>query len=469
MRYNNTPKGFLAKLSKTHKILLSAAIVIIVITLLFQQSDEQATETVSDTQQSEPAVNPANSDVTDQQVEGTESGASAQQKTDNNEVTEPKGPVTSEYVVVEGDTLGGIFEKMAISQKTLYELLDADLDVLALDDLELGESLYFTVDNDELERLELRPSLAKRVIFERRDHAGFEYKEIAVDGKWQQQRFIGKVLYSFGGSAQQAGLTMNESYFVANLLKEKIDFVRQIRPNDRFEILVDRQYIDGQATGASRVRAVRVYNHKHVIAAYLYKGSYYDEDGNSLKKAFQRLPLLKRYRISSSFNPYRRHPITGLRRPHNGTDFAVPPGTTVLSTGDGVVKRVVRHKYAGLYIEVDHGNSYSTRYLHLSKALVKRGQRVKRGEKIALSGNTGRTTGPHLHFELRRNGAAINAMTAHIPIAKTIEKKELKQFKQQIAEYQKALDKAEVAVVMPLAQLDDSLIEKQLLPIIRRI
>lgn len=452
MRYNNTPKGLLAKLSTTHKILLSAALFIILSTLLLQQGDEQPTLTDKDKQLVEHTANPANSDVTDQHVKVSQDAAVTQKKADAKDHTAPKKPVINEYIVVEGDTLGGIFEKLAISQKTLYELLDADLDVLALDDLKPGQGLYFTIDNNALERLEIRTSLANRVIFERKNHAGFEYKEVAIDGNWQQQRFIGKVQYSFSGSTQQAGLTLNESYFVANLLKEKIDFVRQIRPNDRFEILVDRQYIEGQASGASRVRAVRVYNHKDIIAAYLYEGSYYDEEGNSIKNAFQRLPLLRRYRISSPFNPNRLHPVTGLRRPHNGTDLAVPSGTTIVSTGDGVIKRVVRHKYAGLYIEVDHGNSYTTRYLHLSKALVKKGQRVKRGEKIALSGNTGRTTGPHLHFELRRNGVAINAMTAHIPIAKKIEKKELKHFKQQIAKYQEALNKTEIAVIMPLEQ-----------------
>lgn len=144
--------------------------------------------------------------------------------------------------------------------------------------------------------------------------------------------------------------------------------------------------------------------------------------------------MSQRYRISSAFNPNRLHPITGKISPHNGTDFAVPRGTPVYTTGDGVVSRVENHPYAGKYIVIEHSGQYRTRYLHLDRILVRKGQRVSRGERIALSGNTGRSTGPHLHFEFHINGRPVNAMRAQIPLATAVKDDQLGVFKAQVSE-----------------------------------
>ncbi len=162
----------------------------------------------------------------------------------------------------------------------------------------------------------------------------------------------------------------------------------------------------------------------------MFDGQYYDLNGESLARAFSRYPTKSRYRLSSHFNPYRKHPVTGRVRPHNGTDFATPIGTPILATGDGVVTRVTNHPYAGLYIVIEHGDKYKTRFLHLSKALVRKGQTVSRGQKIALSGNSGRSTGPHLHYELHVNGRPVNAMTAPIPVAEGVGDKQRLAFNQ---------------------------------------
>ncbi|MFA0071441.1 peptidoglycan DD-metalloendopeptidase family protein, partial [Vibrio breoganii] len=106
--------------------------------------------------------------------------------------------------------------------------------------------------------------------------------------------------------------------------------------------------------------------------------------------------------------------------PHNGTDFATPVGSPVYSTGDGRVIAIRNHPYAGKYIVIEHNSVYKTRYLHLSRFLVKKGHQVKRGQKIALSGTTGRVTGPHLHFEVLVRGRAVDSMKANLPLASSI-------------------------------------------------
>ncbi|MCX9561881.1 peptidoglycan DD-metalloendopeptidase family protein, partial [Vibrio cholerae] len=148
----------------------------------------------------------------------------------------------------------------------------------------------------------------------------------------------------------------------------------------------------------------------------------------SLQRAFQRYPVDSKWRISSNFNPRRLHPVTKRVAPHNGTDFAMPIGTPVYTSGDGVVVMTRNHPYAGNYVVIQHGNTYMTRYLHLSKILVKKGQKVSRGQRIGLSGNTGRVTAPHLHYELIVRGRPVNVMKANIPMASSVPKKEMAQF-----------------------------------------
>ncbi|MFT5807875.1 MAG: murein DD-endopeptidase [Moritella dasanensis] len=347
-------------------------------------------------------------------------------------------PKTIHYVIQKGDTLGGIFEQLDLSQTSLYQILEVDLNVLALDSIKPGQTLVFTEFEGELTRLELHISLAHQVVYKRSGDDGFEFEQITLEGEWREHSYIGKVEYSFAGSAKKAGLSLYEAQFIASLLKDKINFSRDLRSGDTFKVLVSRQYIGDERTGENRIDAVSINNRSRYISAYLYEGAYYDEAGLSIERAFVRRPVSSKYRISSSFNPNRRHPVTGLLRPHNGTDFAVPIGTPVYATGDGVVSRVLNHKYAGLYIEISNGQTYRTRFLHLSKVLVKKGQRIKRGQKIALSGNTGRTTGAHLHYELHVRGRAVNAMTADIPIATAIEKKQQAAFKLALSNYHAA-------------------------------
>ncbi|WP_286240502.1 peptidoglycan DD-metalloendopeptidase family protein [Neptuniibacter halophilus] len=352
-----------------------------------------------------------------------------------------QGANSYQYIVRKGDTLGKIFERLQLPQKTMYELLETDLNVLALDNLMPGHTLVFEKQDQALLRLELQFSLAHKVVYQRKDD-GFEFEEVRLEGDWKEQLVSGEILYSFTGSGQKAGLTQAEAQSITQVLKERVDFRRDIQKGDKFEVLVSRQFIDGEATGNTKVQAIRIKN-RHNISAFLFEDNYYDEKGRNLEKAFQRYPFNGNYRLSSHFNPRRRHPVTGLIRPHNGTDFAMRKGSPVVSTGDGVVSRVVRHKYAGLYIEIKHGQSYKTRYLHLNKSYVVKGQRVKRGQKIAQSGNSGRSTGPHLHFELHKNGRPVNAMKAKIPIAVSLTGKKKAAFKRQLDQYLARLEAPE--------------------------
>ena len=166
---------------------------------------------------------------------------------------------------------------------------------------------------------------------------------------------------------------------------------------------------------------------KHVVKRIRHlneDGRYYDKDGHGLSKAYRRYPFDGRYRISSPYNLRRLHPITKRISPHHGTDFATPMGTKVYAIGDGVVTRVGNHPAAGKYVVMKHGRKYTTRFLHLSKIYVHKGQRIKMGELVARSGNTGRSTGAHLHYEFQINGRAVDAMKVNLPLSKEVPKKQ---------------------------------------------
>lgn len=337
-----------------------------------------------------------------------------------------------EYHIRPGDTLSNIFEKLGFGYSDLMKVMDTDQNYLELDTIKSGDTLRFWQSGDgshSLQKLSLQLSLTDSVEYTRLDDGTYEYHHITIPGTWKKNVLIGSVHGSFSQSVYSLGLSSNDIEHIVRLLKDKVNFARDLRAGDTFEIVQSQQFVDEQLTGSSEIQAIKINTGGKQISAYLYKdGQYYDENGQSLQKAFRRFPTVKRWRISSPFNPNRRHPVTGRISPHNGTDFATPVGTPILSTGDGVVEMIRNHPYAGKYVVIKHDNIYTTRYLHLSKILVHKGQRVARGQKIALSGSTGRVTGPHLHYELIVRNHPVNCMTAKIPMATSVPKNELAEF-----------------------------------------
>jgi murein DD-endopeptidase len=354
---------------------------------------------------------------------------------DSHPVPEPDNIFT--WAITAGDTLSAIFENYEISQGVMYQILSADESLLALDVLRPGNLLTFTLDQETrtLVSMELFIHPGKRVIYKRVDDSSFDYDEITIPGEWKQELLDGDIISSFYLSARSASLTDQETGNIIDLFRDQIQFARDIRAGDRFQVIRSRQFVNGEFTGQSRIEGVRLFRGKRIYSAFLFDdGNYYDHKGESLVRAFRRYPTAGHYGVISHFNPARRHPITRRITHHNGVDFRMPTGTTVLSTGDGVVTRVHNHPFAGKYLEIQHGSHYATRYMHLSRVLVRRGQTVQRGARIALSGNTGSSTGPHLHFELHVNKRPVNPLTAKIPMASAVPNGKLAEFNQRVGD-----------------------------------
>lgn len=335
-----------------------------------------------------------------------------------------------EYVIQKGDNLSSIFTKLGFGYQEMMQVMETDLSYLSLDTLRPGNTLRFWSEEDHrLSKMMLEFSPVDKVVYTRLDDASFEYERIEEEGVWENRAFIGEVHGTFSQSVNGSGLGNTDVENVVSLLKDKLNFSRDLRAGDRFEIVQSRQSYEGKLTGNTEIQAIRIFNRGREVSAYLHSdGQYYDKDGESLQRAFRRKPMDGSYRLSSHFNPNRKHPVTGRVSPHNGTDWATPTGTPIVSTGDGVVAMTRNHPYAGKYVVIQHGNTYKTRYLHLSKILVKQGQKVSRGQRIGLAGATGRVTGAHIHYELIVRGRPVNPVTANIPMASSVPKDEMAKF-----------------------------------------
>lgn len=225
--------------------------------------------------------------------------------------------------------------------------------------------------------------------------------------------FIGELNGTFIDSARSLGIEENYIVDISNALQYQLDF-RKLRKGDKFAVLISIM-MDSNHNIKSKLLGARLYTSgKNYYIFRANNGKFYDSEAVRLEGSFIRFPTLKPFRISSNFNLNRLNPVTGQVSPHAGVDFAVPIGTPVFSVGDGEVIVSTYSKIAGNYITIRHSCHCMTRYMHLKKLLVIPGQKVKRGDNIALSGNTGRSTGPHLHFEIWINRRPVNPLTTKI-------------------------------------------------------
>lgn len=317
----------------------------------------------------------------------------------------------SYYVVEKGDTLSGILSRFDVNRADAFVLTEQ---YKQLANLRIGQRVSWTVDaNNNLLTFTWYVSSRNTRVYQREGNKYVEYIE-KREGVWKPFVFSGRIDGSFLTDARKAGLTLYEIAVITKALQWQLDF-RRLQKGDQFAVYLQREMMGNRHEG-SELLAVRIRNvNQDYYAILADDGNYYDNRGGGLARSLMRYPLKKAARISSPFNPRRLNPVTHRISPHNGVDFAVSRGTPVLVSGDGEVVIAKYSGSAGNFIAIRHGRQYTTRYMHLDKILVRPGQRVKKGTVIALSGNTGRSTGPHLHYELHIDNKPVNPMTASLP------------------------------------------------------
>ncbi|WP_373766996.1 murein DD-endopeptidase MepM [Glaesserella sp.] len=318
------------------------------------------------------------------------------------------------YTVTRGDKLKDVLEQSGLGPATAKAL---EKKFPQLTGLQPGQQFYWILDKEgELEYMNWLISEKEEKIFERKEKNQFSVQTIQKKGIWKQDVIKGTLSGDFSASLKAVGLSQRQINQLASGLQWQIA-TNKLKKGDKFAILVKREYINGKVTDLGNVEAIHIISsRKSYYAIQAENGRYYSRHGETLGKGFARYPLQFTPRTSSPFNPRRLHPVTRRVAPHKGVDFAIPTGTPIIAPADGVVEHIAyQANGAGRYIKLRHGSQYTTVYMHLSRALVRVGQTVKKGERIALSGNTGRSTGPHLHYEFHINGHPVNPMTVKLP------------------------------------------------------
>lgn len=371
------------------------------------------------------------------------------------ESTIPQEDNSLEWISVEvkkGDILSSIFKRAKVDANTMQAVLDSGKSARNLTRLFPGMQVEFGFNaNNQLQELRYNLSNLKTLRVSRNDKGSFDAKELQKEIEVRTEVVAGIISGSFWNSAQSAGLTDAQINDLANVFGYDIDFALDIRSGDSFSVLFERQYTEGQFIGNGAILAAQFQNQGQVYQAVRHTdGNFYKADGGSMRQAFLRAPVNFRY-VSSNFNPRRLHPVLGKIKAHNGVDYVAPMGTPIMAAGDGKVIDSAMKGANGNYVVIQHSNGIVTKYLHLSKRDVKRGDKVKQGDIIGRLGATGRVTGAHLHYEFVVGGVHRNPRTVKLPQAEPLQGVARVEFTRQAKQYIAQL-KAQERVVLAANQ-----------------
>lgn len=327
------------------------------------------------------------------------------------------------HKVKKNEFLSTILDRYKIDPNTVHILAEKSKDVYDVRRISAGND--YTVFLDSLGKasyLVYQPNPIDYVVFDLNNN--LEVRKGKKEVQSTVRSVTGVIESSLYKTLEDIGVSPDMATKLADVYGWSVNFYK-INKGDWFKINYEHREVDGEQVGSGRIlSAVFGHNGKSYEAYYFEtdedgKGTYYDEKGNSLKKAFLKAPL-KYSRITSRFSPRRLHPVQKVYKAHLGTDFAAPTGTPILATGDGIV---VASTYAGgngNYVKIQHDNVYATQYLHMSRRAVKRGDKVKQGDVIGYVGSTGLATGPHVCYRFWKNGKQVDPLKLDFPSAEPL-------------------------------------------------
>jgi murein DD-endopeptidase MepM/ murein hydrolase activator NlpD len=338
--------------------------------------------------------------------------------------TEPSAPSPDsvEYTVQRNDTLDRIFRSVGIDMAALAELRSRPEVRRALDIVRPGDIITFTHVDGALQSLNRQISNTLTLQVARSDEGfAINYIENPLETEIVGRRAT--ITSSLFAAGEDAGMSPETIMTIANqMFGWDIDFALDIREGDEFGVLYEQKYQDGEYVNDGRVLAAEFVNAGKVHRAVWFQSQdgelegYFTPDGKGMRKAFLKAPL-DFTRISSVFNPKRRHPISGKVRAHRGMDYAAPTGTPIWAAGDGRIDFAGRKGGYGNTVIVDHGKGVTTLYAHMSRfgKSARGGRKVRQGDIIGYVGSTGASTGPHLHYEYRVRGVHKNPASVTMP------------------------------------------------------
>jgi murein DD-endopeptidase MepM/ murein hydrolase activator NlpD len=362
------------------------------------------------------------------------------------DITPSQAPAYEVSVKVgQGDTLSALLNRAGISRKDGAGAIRALKKIFKPSRLRHGQeiSIAFQADPEALTdtknassgdflRLSLLPNFAHMIVVRKNGEDAFsasrEKRQLTIRPV-RASNTINQSLFMAGNRVRVPNAVLAE---LIRLYSWDVDFQRDIRPGDGFELMYE-QYSDTQGkpvhNGDVIYASLELSGKHHAIYRHtLANGDvdYFDEKGQSAKKALMRTPI-DGARLSSGFGR-RKHPVLGYTKMHKGLDFAAPRGTPIYAAGNGTVQHAGRKGAYGKFVLINHNANYSTAYAHMKRVNTAKGRRVKQGQIIGYVGTTGRSTGPHLHYEIRRSGRQVNPFRVKMPSGRKLKGQELAAF-----------------------------------------
>jgi murein DD-endopeptidase MepM/ murein hydrolase activator NlpD len=345
-----------------------------------------------------------------------------------------------------GDTLYGVLVNAGVSEDDAKNAIGALADVFSPRALRAGQEITLNITtasaareaDPQLMGLSFEPDVMTDVKLTRDDAGGFVASAVDKPIVEHNRRAAGIIDSSLFDAAQEAGLPMP---VVADLIRTfsfDIDFQRDIQDGDAFEVLYERmENEDGEFVRSGKILFASLTLSGKTIPVYYFErdgeGQYFTPNGEAIRKSLLRTPV-DGARITSGFG-MRMHPLLGYSKMHKGVDFGAPTGTPIYAAGSGTIIEIGRKGAYGNYIRIRHNGEYQTAYAHMSKFAkgLRKGDKVKQGDVIGYVGTTGRSTGPHLHYEIMAGGTQINPAKVKTVASNKLTGKQLKAFQAHMA------------------------------------
>ena len=340
------------------------------------------------------------------------------------------------HKIKSGETFDKILESYSIEKSEILKIKNSLKDKVNLNKLNTKQIIQFNLDktSNKISEFVYQTSNTQK-IFLKRNIESDKFKEeilsIKLDKKIVYNENI--ILQSLYKAATDENIPANTIIEFARIYGFQVDFQRDIRKQDKFQIMYEiflNEKNEIVETGEILFANLKLSGQDNSLYYFDKDGSegHYDKNGKSVKKALMKTPI-NGARLSSPFG-MRKHPIDGFNKMHRGTDFAAPMGTPIMASGDGVVKKAGWCGGGGNCVKIKHNSTYQTIYAHMSKFArgIKTGVRVKQGQTIGYVGSTGKSTGPHLHYEVIVNGKKVNSQKLKLPSGKILKGKERKNF-----------------------------------------
>ena len=340
------------------------------------------------------------------------------------------------HKIKSGETFDEILQNYLVEKKEITKIKQSLQKKINLNKLNTKQTIQFSLDktNNKINEFSIQVSNTQKINLIRNIETDNFNDEIILI-KLNKKIIYGEniILQSLYKSASEKDIPANVIVEFAGIYGFQVDFQRDIRKKDKFQIMYElflNEKNEIVETGQILFANLKLNGQDNSLYYFDNEGSegHYDKNGKSVKKALMKTPI-NGARLSSPFG-MRKHPIDGFNKMHRGTDFAAPMGTPIMASGDGIIKKAGWCGGGGNCVKIKHNSTYQTVYAHMSKFArgIKSGVRVKQGQTIGYVGSTGKSTGPHLHYEVIVNGKKVNSQKLKLPSGKILKGKERKLF-----------------------------------------